>query len=43
EHINRKLKIFKLIADSSRTRRRRSGLRCNLLAATYNHELSLVA
>ena len=43
EHINRKLKIFKIIADRYRNRRRRYGLRCNLLAAIYNYELSLVA
>lgn len=41
EHINRRLKIFKIFGDRYRNRRRRYGLRCNLLAAIYNYELSL--
>jgi hypothetical protein len=41
EHINRRLKIFKIFDDRYRNRRRRYGLRCNLLAAIYNYELSL--
>lgn len=41
EHINRRLKIFKIFGDTYRNRRRRYGLRCNLLAAIYNYELSL--
>lgn len=41
EHVNRRLKIFKIFGDRYRNRRRRYGLRCNLLAAIYNYELSL--
>ncbi|WP_375495529.1 transposase family protein, partial [uncultured Nostoc sp.] len=41
EHINRRLKIFKILGDRYRNRRRRYGLRCNLLAAIYNYELIL--
>uniref|UniRef100_UPI0025F6E776 transposase family protein n=1 Tax=Nostoc sp. NMS7 TaxID=2815391 RepID=UPI0025F6E776 len=41
EHINRRLKIFKIFGDRYRNRRRRYGLRCNLLAAIYNYELNL--
>jgi len=43
EHINRRLKIFKIFGDRYRNRRRRYGLRCNLLAAIYNYELSLAS
>jgi hypothetical protein len=43
EHVNRRLKIFKIIAERYRNRRRRYGLRCNLLSAIYNYELSLSA
>jgi hypothetical protein len=43
EHINRSLKIFKILAGRYRNRRRRYNLRCNLIAAIYNYELSLVA
>lgn len=43
EHINRRLKIFKILAGRYRNRRRRYNLRCNLIAAIYNYELSLVA
>ena len=43
EHINRRLKIFKIVANRYRNRRRRYGLRCNLLAAIYNNELTLSA
>ena len=43
EHVNRRLKIFKIIAGRYRNRRRRYGLRCNLLSAIYNYELSLSA
>ena len=41
EHINRRLKIFKILALPYRNRRRRFGLRCNLIAAIYNFEVSL--
>jgi len=41
EHVNRRLKIFKLLAQRYRNRRRRYGLRFNLIAALYNYELNL--
>ena len=43
EHVNRRLKIFQILAQRYRNRRRRYGLRCNLLAAIYNQELPLLA
>lgn len=43
EHVNRRLKIFRILAERYRNRRRRYGLRCNLIAALYNYELSLEA
>jgi hypothetical protein len=42
-NVNARLKVFKLLAQRYRNRRRRYGLRCNLLAALYNHELPLAA
>ena len=42
EHVNRRLKVFKILALRYRNRRRRYGLRFNLIAALYNHERSLV-
>ncbi len=41
EHINRKLKIFKILSDRYRNRRKRFGLRFNLIAGLYNYELRL--
>jgi hypothetical protein len=41
EHVNRKLKIFKILADRYRNRRKRFGLRFNLIAGLYNYELRL--
>ena len=41
EHINRKLKIFKIISDRYRNRRKRFSLRFNLIAGLYNYELRL--
>ncbi len=41
EHVNRRLKIFRILAQRYRNRRRRYGLRCNLIAALYNYELNL--
>lgn len=41
EHINRRLKIFKILSERYRNRRRRFGLRFNLIAGLYNHELNL--
>jgi hypothetical protein len=43
EHVNRRLKIFKILSLPYRNRRRRFGLRCNLIAAIYNFEVSLPA
>jgi len=40
EHVNRRFKIFRILAERYRNRRRRYGLRCNLIAALYNYELS---
>lgn len=39
EHVNRRLKIFRILQQRYRNRRRRFGLRCNLIAAIYNYEL----
>ena len=41
EHVNRSLKIFKILSSRYRNRRRRYGLRCNLLSALYNYELAI--
>ena len=43
EHVNRCLKIFRILAERYRNRRRRFGLRCNLIAALYNFELTQAA
>ncbi|MBD1933137.1 IS5/IS1182 family transposase, partial [Trichocoleus sp. FACHB-69] len=40
-HINRRLKIFKILADRYRNRRKRFGLRFNLIAGLHNYELRL--
>jgi len=40
EHVIRKLKIFKILSYPYRNRRRRFGLRINLIAGIYNYELS---
>jgi transposase len=39
EHIIRSLKIFRLLSERYRNRRKRFGLRFNLIAARHNHEL----
>ena len=39
EHINRKLKVFKILGLRYRNRRKRYGLRSNLLCGIYNFEL----
>lgn len=39
EHIIREIKIFKIIAERYRNRRKRFCLRLNLIAAIYNFEL----
>ena len=41
EHVNRRLKIFRILAERYRNRRRRFGLRFNLIAAIVNFELAL--
>lgn len=43
EHVNRKLKIFRILAERYRNRRKRFGLRFNLIAAIVNFELALVS
>jgi len=39
EHVIRKIKIFRIMAERYRNRRKRFGLRLNLIAAIYNFEL----
>jgi hypothetical protein len=41
EHVHRKLKVFKILSQRYRNRRKRFGLRFNLIAALYNYELRL--
>ena len=41
EHVIRCLKIFRILAQPYRNRRRRFGLRFNLIAGLYNYGLSL--
>ncbi len=41
EHVNRRLKVFKILQQRYRNRRRRFGLRCNLIAALYNNEFAV--
>ncbi|NET10699.1 MAG: transposase family protein [Symploca sp. SIO2B6] len=38
EPVNGRLKVFRILAERYRNRRRRFGLRCNLIAAIYNLE-----
>ncbi len=40
EHVNRRLKIFRILSGRYRNRRHRFGLRCNLIAGLYNFERS---
>ncbi len=40
EHVNRRLKIFKILSLTYRNRHRRFGLRSNLIAGIYNYELA---
>lgn len=42
EHVNQRLKIWRILAERYRNRRRRFGLRFNLIAGLYNYELALV-
>ena len=39
ENIHRSLKIFRILSSRYRNRRRRFGLRFNLIAGLYNYEL----
>ena len=39
EHINRRLKVFRILSQRYRNRRKRFGLRCHLIAGIYNYEL----
>ena len=41
EQVNRSLKVVKILSSRYRNRRRRYGIRCNLLSALYNYELAL--
>ena len=41
EHIFRKLKVFRILRERYRNRRKRFALRFNLIAAIYNLELKL--
>ena len=41
EHVNRRVKIFRILGQRYRNRRKRYGLRFNIIAALYNYELSL--
>jgi hypothetical protein len=40
EHIFRKLKVFRILSEKYRNRRKRFALRFNLIAAIYNLELN---
>ena len=40
EHVNRRLKIFRILAERYRNRRKRFGLRFNLISAILNVELA---
>lgn len=41
EHIFRKLKVFRILSERYRNRRKRFALRFNLIAVIYNFELNL--
>jgi IS5 family transposase len=41
EHVHKKLKIFRILSSRYRNRRKRFGLRLNLIAGIYNYEISL--
>ena len=40
EHVNRKLKIFRILSERNRNRRKQFGLRFNLIAGLLNYELT---
>jgi hypothetical protein len=41
EHVLRELKVFRILSERYRNRRKRFGLRVNLIAALFNYELNL--
>jgi len=41
ENIIREVKIFRIVAEKYRNRRKRFGLRINIIAALYNRSLDL--
>jgi hypothetical protein len=41
EHVHRKLKIFRILSERYRNRRKRFSLKFNLIAGLYNYELRL--
>ena len=41
EHVIGRLKVFRILSERYRNRRKRFGLRFNLIAAIYNFELEL--
>ena len=41
EHVIRLLKVFRILSSRYRNRRKRFGLRANLIAGIYNYELKL--
>ena len=43
EHVIGKLKVFRILSERYRNRRKRFGLRFNLIAAIYNFELDLLS
>ncbi|MBT7070475.1 MAG: IS5/IS1182 family transposase, partial [Anaerolineae bacterium] len=40
EHVIGKLKVFRILSERYRNRRKRFGLRFNLIASLYNFELN---
>ena len=42
EHVIRKLKVWRILKETYRHRRRRFGLWLNLIAALYNHDLQAI-
>ncbi|WP_263858239.1 transposase family protein [Waterburya agarophytonicola] len=40
EHVNRRLKMFKILSFPDRNRHRRFGLRISFIAGIYNYELA---
>ncbi|MEH1870736.1 transposase family protein [Nostoc sp.] len=39
EHVNRRLKIFRIFSQRYRNRRKRFALRCHLIAGVYNYDI----